>query len=892
MQILGFVGAMLAIASVACGQAQGLVFEEFDSVENWNGFELSESNVKSGGTCALWQEMVERPRVTCSEIPHDWSDYSAFTFWVYNERELPTGFMCIVSSENAESAGPDYWGIPVRLNFTGWKQFGVLLRPGSGVRSPRGWDQIDSITFTASGWENKPHPDAVVHIDRLELRTDIGGDEGPLLSDGEFYGLLRDDVAGLEATRLAAAAGDYGTAAVELLEYMRTREEPRWTFDWRDRESSLVEGHNTASADAVMEHSFNFQGRAAELPDDIDWNFNAYAPSEPAYTPEWTYQLNRFGFWVTLGRAYWATGDEKYAEEFVAQMTDWIVNEPAPVLGSPNTAPTWRTIEQGIRAAGSWMNAYYYFLGSPSMTPEAHELFLKSFVEHGRTLTRMTVEHPEHGGNWVTMECNGLAHIGVMFPEFEEAERWREVAYGRLLEELDRQVYPDGAQKELTTGYHQVARGSFVRALQPAELNGVEVPEEYLERLKRMYWYNLRAMMPNRTLPPLNDAWTTNVLSSFQEAYRIWGDEEFAWAAGEGGGAVEFGSWFFPYAGQAAMRSGWDSDARYMMFEVGPFGTGHQHEDKLGLYLHGYGRPLLTEAGTYSYDRSKWRRYVLSTPSHNTMMVDGLGQHRRGLRETYEADTPLEGCWASSELLDWATGTYADGYGPQVDGTGAALGREHDIDDVRHERTVVYVKPMPEGAQDYFVVIDRMLGEGAGSHEYSNLFHFDADEARVGDDGLTVTSVANAPGRVTLVPLETDGLSLRVVKGQEDPVQGWVPKAGHRAIPTAIYEKTGAAPTLFVTVVVPHAQSACPAIAARILQQGEAHIAIEVETEGGTDTILYAYEAALAMATGNVEADARLAMVREGTAGGVVAGIVGGTQVRVSGEAVEAAGAE
>ncbi|MFQ5808634.1 MAG: heparinase II/III family protein, partial [Armatimonadota bacterium] len=478
-----------------------LVFEDFDSVEKWEGFELSGEQAKSGATSARWARMDRVPSVSCSDIPHDWRGYAHFTFWVYSEKDVGSRFMCIIRSENPATEGMDYWSLGVGLNFTGWRRFGLAIREGTGTRSPLGWDQVQGITFTATGWDNTPHPEAIVYIDELKLTNEFGG-EGPIISDEELFGMLRDDILELAAARQAAAAGDYARAKVEYLTYARSPERPVWRFDWRDWDKSRRDDYDTGSADRVLRHVFSWFGREADLGPDIEWTSNGFDPTEPAYTPEWTYNLNRFGYWRTLAQAYWATGEEKYAREYFAQVLDWIADQPPPVLGHPNTGPCWRTIEQGIRMSGSWMDAYHHFLGSPLMTPEAHATIVKSFVEHAQQLTRMTVEHPEHGGNWVTMECNGLAHVGVMFPEFAEAQRWRDVAYGRLLMELDRQVYPDGAQMELTTGYHQVALRNFRQALDPALRNDVEVPAEYQEKLERMYRYNLYAMMPTGHLPP------------------------------------------------------------------------------------------------------------------------------------------------------------------------------------------------------------------------------------------------------------------------------------------------------------------------------------------------------------------------------------------------------
>ena len=153
---------------------------------------------------------------------------------------------------------------------------------------------IGHASFRIAGTE------AVVYIDELKLTNEFGG-PGPLIRDDEFFGLLREDIEALAATREAAAAGDYGLAKKRLLEYMRSRETPVWTFDWRDWDKQRNPKFSTARADRVCEHVFGWFGREADLGPDIDWTTNGFDPEEPAYTPEWTYDLNRFGFWRDLG---------------------------------------------------------------------------------------------------------------------------------------------------------------------------------------------------------------------------------------------------------------------------------------------------------------------------------------------------------------------------------------------------------------------------------------------------------------------------------------------------------------------------------------------------------------------------------------------------------------
>ena len=52
---------------------------------------------------------------------------------------------------------------------------------------------------------------------------------------------------------------------------------------------------------------------------------------------------------------------------------------------------------------------------------------LKSMVEHARHLRRWRT-----GGNWLAIECAGMARLGSVFPEFRESAEWRKQATDTL----------------------------------------------------------------------------------------------------------------------------------------------------------------------------------------------------------------------------------------------------------------------------------------------------------------------------------------------------------------------------------------------------------------------------------------------------------------------------
>ena len=266
--------------------------------------------------------------------------------------------------------------------------------------------------------------------------------EGPVTDDPMLFDAMDLDYPGLEKVREDVGRKDYEAAKKDYVQYLKTREYPRWVFDWRKvrNPENRIPGYDRTAADKVASNLLESCSIPHQFGDTIDWSIN---PTPLKYV-EWTYQLSRHPFWITLGQAYQATGDEKYAQAFVRQMRSWVQSNLLPDNSANVNWSRWRTIETGIRTLRAWPESFYYFLDSPSFDDESVIMMVKSFHEHGLHLRA----YPQRN-NWLTMEMNGLFHIGILFPEFKESKEWCEYASRRLYEEEQTQVYPDGAQVEL-----------------------------------------------------------------------------------------------------------------------------------------------------------------------------------------------------------------------------------------------------------------------------------------------------------------------------------------------------------------------------------------------------------------------------------------------------------
>jgi hypothetical protein len=619
-----------------------------------------------------------------------------------------------------------------------------------------------------------------------------------LSEEGFFHALdlARPDLA---EVRAAVDQANWPLARAKFVAHVKTREQPRWYVNWRDRPEQpprhISRSMDRQTADDALQQRFTSCGISWRFSGGIDWSFNPTALPDSGYAlnHEWTWGFNRHEFWPCLGRAYWETGDERYVEEFVRQMTDWVATNPAPELKA-NQMPysRWRTIEAGIRMGSAWPQAFYLCLSSPNFTDDAICAMVRSMAEHARYLKA----HPTQN-NWLTMEMSGLYTVGTLFSEFKEAADWRQFAAERMRRELDTQVYPDGAQKELAPGYHEVALNNFCMIVRLADLNNAPVPDGYRDRLERMFAYLMWLMTPDRGYPPFNDSadHSGELITEFKDAFKYFPHRaDFQWIAsnGKAGTAPAPTSYAFSYAGYAIQRSGWDPTARFLAFDGGPFGAGHQHEDKLNFIIKAYARELLVEGRNYPYDTSKWRKYVVSPYAHNVAFVDGQGQQRAGVTQTYVTDAPLPLAWQSTDAYDCVRAAY----GGEYEGFG-----HNPVWAATHVRRVVFVKRGPAHdaeVGDFWIVADTFLPQDSGPHKYETVFHLDAPDAAV-DSGTHSVRTQRASGpNLGIFPMPVNGLGLQVIKGQEEPfIQGWIPienatQTGVRPIPTPVFKVEGA----------------------------------------------------------------------------------------------------
>jgi hypothetical protein len=168
---------------------------------------------------------------------------------------------------------------------------------------------------------------------------------------------------------------------------LRSRVEPRFFASFAARDETLSEFRHRFpnaekeiidSADRISEGTFDLLGlQDLKLGKEIDWHLEPmsgkrtplrhwsqlnYLDAQLAGDKKITWELNRHQYFVTLGQAYWLTGDEHYTEVFVSHVTSWMDHNP-PKLGI-----NWASsLEIAFRSI-SWLWSLQFFKESPSLT--------------------------------------------------------------------------------------------------------------------------------------------------------------------------------------------------------------------------------------------------------------------------------------------------------------------------------------------------------------------------------------------------------------------------------------------------------------------------------------------------------------------------------------------
>lgn len=308
-------------------------------------------------------------------------------------------------------------------------------------------------------------------------------------------------------------------------------------------------------------------------------------------------------------------------------------------------------------------------------------------------------------------------------------------------------------------------------------------------------------------------------------------DWKFIMSNGKEGKLPNYKSIMFPWAGHFIMRNEYGEKSgkdHFASFDVGPWGTSHQHNDQLNFTLYAGGRELLCDAGRMYYKKDKWRYYFNSSSSHNALSINGHGENRQN---TMSVEKPYpDSLYSIQPGMDFCIGNFTDGYG-DAGVNGSPFNDKDTIANIAatHTRAVVYLK------DKFWLVFDYLDTKASG--QVTANWHF-APDCTVQAIGRSVATNDSGKGNLSLMPLSGRQWDVAVVKGQELPtVQGWYSAYYNMRVPApaALFTTpVSGQPVKEVWMMYPDTWEKSKKIQAQVLPSPEGAIRLSISIAGET----------------------------------------------------------
>lgn len=576
-----------------------------------------------------------------------------------------------------------------------------------------------------------------------------------------------------------------------------------------------------AFADTILNNIFEIQNVKGKIPllknGHRDWNYKG-----PNNDLEWAWLSNRHSQLYAVFNAYMETGNPEYAEYADEFLRDFILKSwPYPATKTNNSVLVWRGLEVSFRAK-KWSEIFYTSLGINYFNPATQLMILTSLAEHAHYNRHF---HSKKG-NWLTMEISALATVAAYFPEYKKSAQWMNYAIDQMFDSMKKQIYPDGIQTELASHYHNVSLQNFELFHDLCREVGKKLPLEYEETLIKMFDYTAKNMRPDGSRVLNNDSDRGNEIDNNRNiilnALKKFDNPTWEYIAtnGKSGTKPSQSSFFFPWAGQLVSRSDFDTQAHWSFFDVGPWGTGHQHQDKLHLSITAFGTDFLVDSGRFAYQGSvadQFRTYAKSSAAHNLVLIDVKNQNpgptevKAALDKTHYTIQPD---------YDYAFGKFDD--------------FENLSGNAQHTRAVFYLR------NGFWLVADKIKTDRPRNVKF--LWHWHP-EVTIKKEEKSIIGT-HKKGKLSLISLSDQNFEISEIKGQLEPsVQGWYSPEYNLYSPNSMTQFSTHIDTdqYFLWLMVPESDNSAPLAIDKVDYHGD-HLTLEFTRNGKNKKLVLPFE--------------------------------------------------
>lgn len=353
------------------------------------------------------------------------------------------------------------------------------------------------------------------------------------------------------------------------------------------------------------------------------------------------WELNRHFQFADLAKSYYCTGDKLYINEFESLFEDW--NKHNLFLHGVE----WTSAMELAIRVNSWVYAYAFLEKKGSSKNLLHA------IEHGiLVMTDYIMKHRARfssANNHLIIEMYAVALVGIL----TGYAPWKDEALKVLSDELPRQNYEDGINKEMSLHYQSFVMEAYGLLWLLMLRNGIEIPDRWKTYLTAMAEFIADSTDDYGITMEFGDSdegkildlngkidnyyqYVLNMMSCILDRKYTeskW-HENLNWIIPES--LMKNKKRYIPDlvcsrkdGGYTLLRT---NDRRVLIgIDHADLGFGslaaHGHADALSFQIFIDGSPVFVDSGTYTYHFTpEDRNYFRSTAAHNTVVVGGSNQ--------------------------------------------------------------------------------------------------------------------------------------------------------------------------------------------------------------------------------------------------------------------------
>ncbi len=492
--------------------------------------------------------------------------------------------------------------------------------------------------------------------------------------------------------------------------------------------------------------------------------YHSQMPDGQDIKPIW--EEGRFGWATVLARAYWLSGDERYAESFWQNTQEFIAANP------PNLGPHWSSGQEVALRLISWAFCFSLLAEAKASSPERKRLLAQSVVAHAERIPPTLNYALAQNNNHLLSEAMGLCTAAALIPSHPKAKQWRKLGTNHFLEGIEGQIHEDGSYAQHSNNYHRLMLqlGTWAQKILK------ELPISTVVKLARATDWQLTIVDRNTgrapNLGPNDGAYILPLSILPFEDYRpalqaaslvfrrdaalpigIW-DEMNLWL---GVNPTSFlrGPDFGPVRVEG--KESW------AYFRMAQFKERPGHADQLQVDLWWRELNIAQDAGSYLYTApAPWDNALSGGRAHNAVMVNGRESMTKAGRFLW-----LD--WAQAKLVDEERGG---------DGQLVRVLAEHD----GYQRLRVDYRRQVAAEANRWVITDRLTPRGAAKKIVARLHWLLPDwDWQIENEVLRLQS----PHGVVELDLDVsvgDEYQIQLIRAGElvhgegiaDPILGWV----------------------------------------------------------------------------------------------------------------------